>query len=358
MAITVAPTTYETKVDKKLATVDVYAEAVKTNPVNNETKQPVALANNKLENFTPNETNKLLSDKLNTFKDKTVSLKQALDKIGSVVKNPKDFTDNLTKGILTDTLKSVGYKGNGADIASLIKNGPNSSNLLDMLGNSNPNVKVIVGDVEKIISSKDLGSVTGIASLISELTGNANLIKILNISPKLAVVKSFIDQAMKLRLPEVIDLLMDTMDSEEDLRQLKLHSCLNAAMNSDIGFILKQLNDRDIGRGAIVSLYPNLVSIILENYRLDHMVVTPNDVSVLIQVLSRLDPKWLVYNRNGTEIDDISKLAKASDDALRVLKKNNATYVPALLARSTEGTDMVTTTLNMRPYTPASVLKI
>lgn len=356
MAIQVAKTTYETTPDKKLAAVDVYAKDITSQPINSETSIPDSLKGSYPENYMPNSLNKLYTDFNKDFKDPTKSLSQALDVLNGVVKNPKEFTKSLSKEILGDTLRSVGYKGTSDDIVNYIKDGPNSTNVLNILGNSNADLKVIIGDVEKMVANKDLSTVNGISSLIGELTGNSNLLKILDISPKISVVKGFIDQAMKLRLPEAVDLLVDAIDNDDDKRDLKLYSTLNAAYNSDLDFINTQINDATIGVGAITGIYPTITSTILSNYILTNKVPSSTEAAKLISTLNSLDSKWMTYTRNGKTINSVSDMASATEDAIEVLLKDERTYIMATLARQLDTKNMVEVTLAMRPYTPAAVL--
>lgn len=357
MAIKVANTAFETSPDVKIAVVDVYGATVPVTPTNSEVATPSVLDSKGIGGFQLKESADLFSTAAKTFKDKSKSLKQAIDEIGAIAKNPREFTDKLSGAVLGDVLKGVGYKGTANDIVKLIKDGPNSTNVLNAIGGMSTDLKVITGDVQKMISGKDLGSVNGIASLIGELTGNNDLLKVLNISPKMSVVKSFVDMAMGLRLPEAVDLMIEAMDTVEEKRLLKLFSCLNAGMNTDLDFIVKQMNDKDIGVGAIMSLYPELPQVILSSYKIIDLPGTNSDATKLVLVLNRLSPTWMQYKRGTMVIDNLQCLTLASDDALDVLVYNDTTRVPAMLARSTASLDMVTSTLSMRPYTPAKVLE-
>lgn len=357
MVIKVANTAFETTPDVKIAVVDVYAPSVPVVPTNSEVATPTVLDSKGVGGFALKESGDLFSTAAKAFKDKNKSLKQAIDEIGSIAKNPREFTEKLSGAVLNDALKSVGYKGTGSDIVKVIKDGPNSTNILHVIGGMSDELKIVTGNVEKMISGKDLGSVNGIASLIGELTGNDDLLKVLNISPKLSVVKSFVDMAMGLRLPEAVDLLVETMDSAEEKRLLKLFSCLNAAMNSDLDFIVKQMNDSSIGVGAILSLYPELPQAILSSYKTIEQPGTKEDATKLIGVLNRLNPNWMRYKRGSVYINDLQCLTTASDDALEILIYDDVTRVPAMLARSTSSLDMISGTLAMRPYTPAKILE-
>lgn len=356
MVLQVARTTYETSPDKKLAAVDVYTATVDSTPINNETKLPTTSNNISDIGYTPNSLSKLYTETSKAFKDPTKTLDQALSILGGVVKNPREFAKSLTNDILADTLRSVGYKGTSDDLVNMLKQTPSSTNILDILGNSDADLKVIIGDVEKMVASKDLGTVNGIASLVNELSGNDNLIKVLNISPKISVVKSFMNEAMKLRLPEVVDLLIDTIDSEDDKRELKLRSTLNAAYNSDVSFINNQINDPNIGPGAIGGMYPTIVSVFLSNYVLVNAVPTAEQAAILITMLDKIDSNWLSYDRDGHSIHNLSDLSTASEDAIAILLKDERTFLPATLSRGLDLEDITVATLKLRPLTPVSVL--
>lgn len=356
MVLQVAKTVYETTPDKTLAAVDVYAKTVSTEPVNSETKAPDALNQKALEGLNPNALTKLYTDFNKDFKDPTKSLTQALATLNSVIKNPKEFTQSLTKDILGDTLRSVGYKGTADDVVKMIKDGPNAQNILNIVGNSNADLKVIIGDVEKMVAGKDLSTVNGISALIGDLTGNDNLLKVLNISPQMSVVKSFIDQAMQLRLPAAVDLLVDSIESHNDRRDLRLYSTLNAANNSDLEFIDKQLDDPEIGAGAISGMFPTIVSTLLSNYVLINRTPTELEAAALITTLDKLDPNWLSYDRDGVMITNVSDLASATEDALSVLLKDDRTFIAANIARQMDTQNMTVATLAMRKYTPPAIL--
>lgn len=357
MVIKVANTAFETTPDVKIAVVDVYAPTVPTVPVNSEVATPSVLDSKGLTGFNLKESGELFSTAAKAFKDKNKSLKDAIKEIGSIVKNPREFTEKLGGAVLADTLKSVGYKGTASDIIKIAKDGPNTTNILHALGGVSDELKVVTGDVQRMIAGKDLDSVNGIASLIGELTGNNDLLKVLNLTPKMSVVKGFIDMAMVLRLPEAVDLLVDTMDTHDEKRMLKLFSCLNAAMNTDLDFLLKQMNDPAIGVGSILSLYPELPEVILTSYKTINQPGTKSDGIKLVGILKRLNPNWLKYKRENVIINDLQSLTTASDDALDVLKYVDETCVPAMLARTTTSLDMVSGTLSMRPYTPAKILE-
>lgn len=352
MAISVAKTYFETEPNKELIVVDVYGETPGSEPVNGEASVPSAPGAT-IDSILPKTVTELL-DK--TFKDPNKSLKEAMAEIGAIVKNPREFSEKLGKEILGDTLKSIGYTGTVDDAVKAIRAPVNLKAIMTGMGESNAQLKVIIDGVEKAIDGKDLSTANGVAALIAGLTGDDNLMSVMDVGPQMSVVKGFIDKAMELRLPEAVDLLIETFDKEDEKNKLKLYSTQNAALNGDIDFINKQIDNNDIGPGAIMALNPDLIYTTLMNYSLNGESPTVEHATKLLEILNKLDKNWMSYERDGVRIEDLSAVANASHDALRVLMKNESTMTAAIIASGLDDSDLVTATLNMRPFTPPEVL--
>ena len=358
MAIKVANTTFETTPGAKIAVVDVYAGTVPIAPTNSEVTVPGALKALGLDKISSKGTTELFSSVTKVWQDNSKSLSDVFKEIKNVTKDSKAFKENLTNAVLGDVLASVGYKGSGSDIAKIIKGGANTTSILNVIGNIDPGLKTVVGDVEKIIGSNDLDTATGVANMIGQLSGNADLLKILNISPKMSVVKGVIDVAMKLGLGHAADKLIDSMETREEQRQLRLFSCINAAMGSDLDFLTRVMDDEKIGIGAILALYPDILEVLFMNYKAPTLPMTRAQCDKLMNITERFDKKWMTYNRNGIEIPSLRMFTSASDDAIKTLMFHPDARVPAMLSRTTVSTDMVTSTLALRPFTPKSILTL
>ena len=354
MAIEVTKTTYETGPEKELIVVDVYGESDTSKPTNNEPGPIVSLDQVKLEDIIPKAASDLFTS---LSKKPNLSVNDAIGMLKDIAGDPKAFGKAVGNNLMSDVLKGVGFTGSVDDVIKSFKDPINFRTIIDAAGEQNATLKMIIGDVESIISEADLHSAQGISIVINKLTGNDELTKILNMDPKISVIKGMVDEAMRLGLPEAVDTLIESFDDDESKRKLRLFSTVNAANNTDLDFIEKQIDSQDIGSGAIVSLTPDITSSILKNYDLKGNNPGIEDAQKLMRILSKLDSTWMSYDRGGDHIDNLSSLTDASTDALRVLLKDPATYVAALISGDIDMPDMVEYTLGLREYTPVGVLR-
>lgn len=354
MAIEVKKTTYETGPDKELIVVDVYGESDTSKPTNNEPGPIAGLDQIKLEDIIPKAASDLFT---NITRRPNLSVADAISMLTEVAGDPKAFGKAVGDNIMNDVLKGVGFTGTIDDVIKSFEEPINFRTVIDAAGEQNAMLKVLIGEVDAVIAQADLRSAQGIGKVIEKLTGSSDLVTILNMDPKISVIKGMIDEAMRIGLPEAVDVLIDSFDDEESRRKLRLFSTVNAANNTDLDFIEKQIDSPDIGSGPIVSLTPDITSSILKNYTLKNRNPEIDDSQKLIRILGKLDSSWMKYNRNGDYIDNLSSLTDASEDALRVLLKDPATYVAALISGDVKIHDMVDYTLSMREYTPTSVLR-
>lgn len=354
MSLEIQRTTYETGSDKKLIVVDVYSDQEPNKPINNEVSTPAGLNNKSLEGFIPKEATEISNA---VSKRPDITLKDAMTMLTDVVKDPKAFRKSVGDRVMNNVLSSMGYTGTIDEVIKSYSEPVNLRTVLNAAAESNEQLKVIIDGVEKTIDGADFGSITGISEVVAGLTGNTDLVQILNLGPSLSIVNEFIGEAMRLELPGAIDVLVNSLEDTDSKRKVRLYGTRQAATHSDLAFIEQQIENRDVGAGAIVSLTPDIISVILKNYRLPNGSATREDATSLIRVLNKLDTKWMKYHRGEDYIDNLSYLTEASDDAIRVLLKEPSTYVAALISGQLETSNMVDYTLGMRPYTPASILR-
>lgn len=351
MSNSIAKTTFETGPNSKLAAPDIYKEST-TEPTNALKTAPTAVPVTGNDKFTPPIKDKSpLSQLLTQYKDPSNSVKDMVDRFNNVVNNPKELRNVVGKEVLGTMLTHAGFKGNIEDVKGLIGSNPSTKDILGILGQTNEDLKIVVGGIETVMEG-DLSTVTGVAELLQQITGNSDLIKVLDLTGKIAAFTSAIDIAMEFRIPEIIDLLIDDIKDEKEQRRVRLSSCMSAARHSDLDFIIACCNDSKIGTHAVISTFPDLVTVILENFKFTNEEEINNHAASmkLVNLIFRLKPKWLEYSRNGKKIASVQSMGKISDNAVTALSLDERTLIAANIAKAFPPTDSIKETLITRNY--------
>lgn len=349
-----AKTTFETGLDTKLATPDVYKDP-KTTPQNNLPNTPSVTNSKVAESYLP-ISNKQgnLSDGLRIWKDPKTNIEDTLDKLRGVINNPRELRRNLGKTVFGNILAHTGYKGDIDAVVNMIGNKPSTNDILNAVGVISPDAKILVDGIEHIRKAKDLDTLFGVSTLISELTGNTELMKVLHIGSHLAMVKTIVDIALEFRIPEVIDYVIKDIKNKKEQRQLRLMSVLPAALHSNIEYIYSVINDNKIGLGRVRITFPNLITTILEHFRF-YQVSDKNGPTVskrLVDLLFLLDNDWLKYYRQEKEIISIERMGKITPDAIYALKFDERTFIPAMIAESCPPVNGIKDTMLRREHAP------
>lgn len=343
-----AKTNFVNAPSQETAVVDVYGTnaTATTDPINNFKEAPTTGTD--ISGFLPSNAEDpfkgmgLLND------DKFV---KAVGKLESVIRDPKAFAKSLGNDLAKDVFASVGYTGDLDGVIATIKDPEQlKANALAALATQDE-VKVLINGVESVIKNNDLSTANGIAAAISELTGNTTLLKITQISPMLSMVKSLVDNAMRLNLPGAVDALIDVVEDSKERNRLKLNSVLSAASNSDLDFIRSVFDDEDIGVSKVRALYPNLIQVLLSSYRLRSEKDFKAETKKLEDILNRFNSRWYLSKRAGAEIIDISTMSAISNDAVKALSTNPKLCAIVNAAKSVRTqTDLIAYTLSNRVY--------
>lgn len=367
MAITPTKTTFQTGPETQVAKVDIYSGATNiksSGPINVDPKiNNLSSDSNKLSRLQPlNNKNKhkLFSSFKNRTFEKTKTLDSVLGSVRTFVHDPKQFKKNLKTDIGRGLLNAAGFKGNTESVLGWIDNPPSKRDILNTLGDNIPDVKVLINGIDTVRSLKDVNSATELLNAIGTITGNTDLARILDIGPQLAVAQKFIDTAFAYRIPEIAQLIEDTIELREDKKRLRIATTLNAAIHSEVDYIDTQILDPDIGVGPIMARYPELTSAIMEHYdyRPGQDIVTKEDSDKLISVIDKLKPDWHKDTRNGEEIETFVPIRNASTAAVEALMRNPDFYVLVMLSKEYPEVKLAEHTLSLRPYTPVEILKV
>lgn len=349
-----AKTTFETGPNTKLATPDVYKEPktvpqnnLPANPTTNSTK--LAAGYNLVENKNGN-----LSDISKKWKDPRNNVGDIIDNLRGIINNPKELRRNVGKAVFGNILAYTGYKGDIDAVVNMIGNKPSTNDILNAVGVINSDAKILVDGIQHIRNAKDLDTFFGVSTLISELTGNTELMKVLHIGSQLAMVKTIVDIALEFRIPEIIDYVIEDIKNEKEQRHLKLMAVMQAAMHSNIDYIYSIINDKKIGLGRIQSTFPNLITIILEHFKFHQASDMNGPVfsKKLVDLLFLLNPNWLKYDRHGQTILTIEKMGRITADAIYALKFDERTLIPAMVAESCPPINAIRDTMLRREHAP------
>lgn len=348
MSIQIAETRFITKSSSGLAAVDVYGKSPDKTPINSGGTVGIGGGFN-----TPvtagkiNELVKGLTDALNKTKG------QPIDKVLAAVKqvagNKKALIEGFKNTLVTDALTNIGFGKNAKEIAGVLIGDRDPTNLLAAFGKTNPEMGIVVNGIQTIVNAKDLDSAKGIGVLLGQLTGNSALVKVLDLQPETLLLKSLLDDATKLRVPALIDAILDSTKDNQDKIKLLVLSSPRAAQNSDLETLKKTMDE--IGDTNTLNTHPTLVSDILRNYRtLSGDAPTEADSVELQDVLNRLKPEWWLTTRNGETDYDLDPFYRVSRHAVEALKGVEALKIPLAMVGLYPVQEIVDLKLSVRPW--------
>lgn len=251
------------------------------------------------------------------------------DEIRKRMKEMGNNVDALSGQILSNTLKNAGWIDD-ATAKNLFGGGLQNS--INNVKNAAKGFRMMVDDAEQYIKDIDFTSATGISKLVSELTGQKDLLKVLGIEDTLKGLKLVNDIASAWGIPGLADKLMGTLPNEEDKTEYIINllpSALGSAHLENINLCI----DR-IGAKAILAQYPQAITMVLGNYHLPADVYLPTQAqsSALVNTLARLNSDWAYYTRSGQKIFDLGVFGKATDQAKQALGFSDEYKVPAIYA--------------------------
>lgn len=181
-------------------------------------------------------------------------------------------------------------------------------------------VNVIYGNLDKIISTAGVRDLEGLADVLTELTGQSDLMKVINIEAEAAVLGGLMQQLMKYGIPDLIDDVVAQSASDEAIKKAYQFVSTDSIVGTDLDTVNRVIDK--IGLAAYLEVNPNPVKNILNMFYFgtdDTIDKWPAKRALLLSTLNRIDPHWQQYNRNGTYISDLTAFASASTDAKKLL---------------------------------------
>lgn len=350
MALSIAETTFITSSKSNLAAVDVYGKPVPTTPVNGGSKKQSIL-----DKVTAEHTGNIIGEMYgNSLKKLNESLMSGnYDKMMEGIKgvfNGKEMLKGIKEGVVTDVLNNVGFGKDAQAMARVLLAGGDTNTMLSGLGKINPTLSVLTNGVSTIVNG-DFKSATGLVGMMTALTGNSELMKIMNLEPHILVFKNMLQIASAFRVPELIDSIINRAKKDGVSAEMIMPIASEAFIeNSDIESINKVAEL--VGEEYFQLSDPKSIIKLLANYKTRHGdFPTEEECAEFEKLLDKIKSRWYVYNRNGEEILNLDMFVNISPHTHYVLWKQEKLRI-ALLCGSKFKVRSIQSHINeKRPWT-------
>lgn len=196
-------------------------------------------------------------------------------------------------------------------------------------------IKAVVGDAVGVISRANITDTRSLMDMLGAITGNKNVASLLDEEAEFALYGSLINEAIRLGIPDALDILHDKFTSDKSQRRVAELTLMQAITYGDYATVRKIIGR--IGAPAARAQIPGIVGLVLTFYRFpDGTTPAQYDAQLqeLVALLNLINPEWATYNRNGAIIVDLSAFTYASDDALVLLKRDAQYQLPVMIAPS------------------------
>lgn len=362
--VNIAKTTFETGPNDKLAAPDYYGGAALTQPVNMisdpskdglhdySTKTVIGPGGTHQQQLMTEHYTKLAVAALTS-----VDYKKTYDKIKGFVKNPKELTDGLGKDLMASILYGIGYRGDideAVDYLGKIPSMFKKQKVRERFWIKDEEIDVIINDKNKRIKESELPEYEGISYLLGELKADSDAMQVTHVGANMVVALELLKKGIKARLEELITEALAMATDEADKRQLRLSGLQYACEESYLKYIYDLIEDEEYGVGVVLSCIPDIVTLILENFKFHEKEEYSNDKysKYLVDLLFTLDSNWLSYDRDGKKINNLEKLGNLSKEAHWALQADDRTMIPAVLAGTYPPLDYIKDTLTRREFAP------
>lgn len=272
------------------------------------------------------------SDGIQGLKTNTSSVKELTNLILSAKRGTVDKMDMFERALgamgssLPSLLGSIGgaLKNQLASVAGTLI-GPDAEK----------NVNILYGNLDKIIKVAGVNDIEGLADVLGELTGNSDLMRVINIEAEAAILGGLAQQLMRYGIPELIDDVMAQSASDEAIKKAYQFVSTDSIVGTDLDTINRVLDK--IGLAAYLEVNPDPIKNILSMFYFgtdDTIDKWPAKRALLISTLNRINPHWQEYNRNGTYVKDLNVFTTASTDAKTLFRMADPEAMLSMVAPS------------------------
>lgn len=274
-------------------------------------------------------------EKVNTYTEESPTIKRATDYIKSDQVSSRgilaSITDSLVPtgaGLTIDKNTLRQRLSESMNVGSLVSGLSESmlGELATAMGSQDGEgfVKSILGaqaDVTGIINGLDPHSANSIASAITAITGNNNLLSFIDVGAELGVISYFTGRLIELGAIDAIDALLSKIKDERDLNAMLEDLAMDAARQSELGMCRHFVEK--MGSGRAYNMRNALSTAIVSSYSVpyeDKRSVTEL-YTELTGLLTLINPKWRLDEKNP-EFQSLEYFSKATPDAIDILSTN------------------------------------
>lgn len=337
MAANVKPAAFVTGPEDAWDTVDVYAETTIVKPKESAITRLVGETKSLIGDTVGKASDVSLVDlaKATYHKDdktKASILAQMKDVTKGAIAGANDLKSDLSQTLLT----SAGINPDKAkSLTDMLMKGKNiKQGSINALLDANPRVGVLYNAAHSVVGA-DLHSAKGIASILNSISGNSKLAEVLDMEGQFKILGKLATYATKVQLGiDFYDTVLNKFHDWKHKKQFLLSISRDAFLAGDIVLIDRIVTAN--GGPAVLAKVPDAVSLILMGIRLPYGTPKPTmDLhNQLISILTRIDPHWAQYKRNGAWISNLEPFTYMGTGAKLLLGMNRDYVIEMAMAES------------------------
>jgi tellurite resistance protein len=346
----VADTTFGTKPDDTLAAVDVYATTDMTStPAEKAGISKIASEAGSALTEAASDAKTVVGNKLNAASTAFSGIK----KLGAEAIKKKKIDKDAAKALLNDVkakaggslndvkgkalsglMSAVGYTGDPQALLDGKLGGATKDHLISEALGDSPKLQVLYKGVVKARNTADLSDAKGIAAAINAFSNDPNALQVLDMDSTLGSLAKLSSMAYRgMQISETVNEALDRLKNDDERAAFFRKCGLGFLVHGDHHGLDKSL--MYLSGYELLAKYPDAVSRFLENFRFtpDYPRPTTALLTKLLATLTKLDPHWDGYLRNGAYVNNLEPFAKASADSIAVLSLSPTYKTPIMIAK-------------------------
>lgn len=182
--------------------------------------------------------------------------------------------------------------------------------------NAKKNLEVVFNNIPLLLSTTNVKDTEGLFEVIAEITGNSDLAKMIDVEAESAIIAAIASSLMTYGIPELVDYVIEESRSEQVRWNAWQYISIDAVYGADLAGINKVIDM--IGLVAFLERNPDAINQILSSFffgTADTVNTYPAKRTELLATLNRINPRWMLYDRNGKDVPNLEPFQVASANA-------------------------------------------